>query len=207
MKPWLFDILACPIDKHYPLELIIFAFETTESTFESILKEYEKKEIQKIEDQDTIKVFEKTGNKFLLKDDIVIEKSSPENYLNLILKSIEEMSNFSNKSSLEISKQCFQLTHKQIKPSIENFISKEELSKIETILPELVFLNKMKIEVEIKSGMIYCEKCNRWFPIVDTIPQMLPDEYRDKKKDLEFLKTNKNLLDQKFLNKDLKPYK
>jgi hypothetical protein len=35
---------------------------------------------------------------------------------------------------------------------------------------------------------------------------MLPDEYRDSKKELQFLKTNKNLLDDEFFNKELKPY-
>jgi hypothetical protein len=35
---------------------------------------------------------------------------------------------------------------------------------------------------------------------------MLPDEYRDEKKDIEFLQTNKNLLDQEFLTQDLKPF-
>ncbi|MFX0099466.1 MAG: Trm112 family protein, partial [Candidatus Hodarchaeota archaeon] len=27
MKPWLLEILACPMDKHYPLELTIFEIE------------------------------------------------------------------------------------------------------------------------------------------------------------------------------------
>ena len=35
---------------------------------------------------------------------------------------------------------------------------------------------------------------------------MLPDEYRDQEKDTNFLETNKNLLDQKFLKQDLKPF-
>jgi hypothetical protein len=35
---------------------------------------------------------------------------------------------------------------------------------------------------------------------------MLPDKYREAKKDIEFLTTNKNLLDQEFFNQDLKPF-
>ena len=35
---------------------------------------------------------------------------------------------------------------------------------------------------------------------------MLPDEYRDEEKDTQFLKTNKNLLDDEFLKQDLKPF-
>ena len=37
MKPWLFDILACPIDKHYPLKLYIFKFETNRDEFRLIV--------------------------------------------------------------------------------------------------------------------------------------------------------------------------
>ncbi len=35
---------------------------------------------------------------------------------------------------------------------------------------------------------------------------MLPDEYRDKEKETQFLQTNKNLLDDEFLKQDLKPF-
>jgi len=30
MKPWLLNILACPIDKHHPLEAHVFTWETPE---------------------------------------------------------------------------------------------------------------------------------------------------------------------------------
>jgi len=77
---------------------------------------------------------------------------------------------------------------------------------IDSILPELYFLNKFKTEIEIESGLLFCPKCKRWFPIIETIPQMLPDEYRDKEADILFLKTNKDLLDNTFLKQNLKPY-
>ncbi|GAG67551.1 unnamed protein product [marine sediment metagenome] len=48
--------------------------------------------------------------------------------------------------------------------------------------------------------------CNRWYPIIDTIPQMLPDEFRSKEKEIKFLQNNRNLLDEEFLNQDLKPF-
>jgi uncharacterized protein YbaR (Trm112 family) len=67
-------------------------------------------------------------------------------------------------------------------------------------------LNKIKTETEIKTGLLFCNECNRWYPIIDTIPQMLPDEYRDKKADIKFLKTNKDLLDYAFFKQNLKPY-
>jgi uncharacterized protein YbaR (Trm112 family) len=40
---------------------------------------------------------------------------------------------------------------------------------------------------EITSGIIICSKCNRWYPIIDEIPHMLPDDLREKNEDLSFL--------------------
>ena len=37
---------------------------------------------------------------------------------------------------------------------------------------------------EIVSGIIICSKCNRWYPIIDEIPHMLPDDLREEKEDV-----------------------
>ena len=44
---------------------------------------------------------------------------------------------------------------------------------------------------------------------METIPILLSDEYRDEKKERKFLALaiEKNLLDDKFLKQELKPYK
>ncbi len=34
------------------------------------------------------------------------------------------------------------------------------------------------VKTEIVSGMLICPKCGRWYPIMEEIPIMLPDEYR-----------------------------
>ncbi|HXX05404.1 MAG TPA: Trm112 family protein [Candidatus Bathyarchaeia archaeon] len=52
----------------------------------------------------------------------------------------------------------------------------------------------------IAEGVIFCSECSRFYPIVDEIPIMLPDELRDKNQDIEFLKKNENNLPQKILN-------
>ena len=39
----------------------------------------------------------------------------------------------------------------------------------------------------IKEGVLFCTKCNRFYPIREEIPVMLPDELREKQKDIEFL--------------------
>ncbi len=42
----------------------------------------------------------------------------------------------------------------------------------------------------VKEGVLFCTKCSRYYPIIDEIPVMLPDELREKQKDrdIDFLK-------------------
>jgi len=205
MKPWLFDILACPIDKHFPLKLFIFTYENKPEEFESFLTIYEKRDIEQIKKEDIIKIVKKDPNLYL-KDNVIIEKNTLEVYLDLIISSLNELINIMDKSPYDISKKCLDIAKTDIKQRILEFSKNPKKEKIEEILPELYFINKLKIESEIKSGILFCENCHRWFPIIETIPQMLPDEYRDEQKEIEFLKTNKNLLDVEFFNQDLKPF-
>ena len=205
MKPWLFDILACPIDKHFPLKLYIFTYETKQSEFESFINIYDKRDIIQIKKEEIIKMVKEDENQYI-KDNIIIEKNSIDDYLDLLISSINELENIFDKSTYDVSKKCYDLIKKKIKQQIIEFSRNINVEKIEEIFPELYFLNKIKIEIEIDSGILLCEKCHRWFPIIQTIPQMLPDEYRDTDKELEFLKNNKNLLDENFFNQDLKPF-
>jgi len=117
------DILACPMDKNYPLDLI-----------ELHVKEFENDN--------------SSGETNFVKDD----KNSKKN--NLLINQ-------------------------------ENDIRGEE--------------NKDKIIVIIE-GILYCQKCLRFYPIIDEIPIMLPDELREKEKDLEFLNRWKNNIPQNILN-------
>ena len=36
-------------------------------------------------------------------------------------------------------------------------------------------------------GILFCTKCNRYYPIKEEIPVMLPDELRKRQEDLDFL--------------------
>ena len=205
MKPWLLDILACPIDKHFPLDLYIFSYETNEEEFKEILSFFEKRDIDLIKKENIIEIHEEKGEIYI-RDDIVIEKSLIDTYLKLIISSIKEVNFIHDKSSLKLSKHCFNIIKQDIKDKITNFSNSLEFEQIENILPELYFLNKIKIETEVETGLLFCSECMRWYPIIETIPQMLPDEYRDEKAEIQFLKTNKDLLDNAFFKQNLKPF-
>lgn len=48
-------------------------------------------------------------------------------------------------------------------------------------------------------GALFCQKCSRFYPVIEEIPIMLPDDLRDKKQDLQFLKENKANLPEKII--------
>lgn len=54
-------------------------------------------------------------------------------------------------------------------------------------------------EEEIKEGALVCSKCGRYYPIIDDIPMMLPDELRDRQRDINFLEKWKDRLPDKVL--------
>ncbi len=58
---------------------------------------------------------------------------------------------------------------------------------------------------EINEGLMVCNKCDRWYPIIDEIPHMLPDELRDGKDDLPFMKKWKEKFPKATLEKG-KPF-
>jgi uncharacterized protein YbaR (Trm112 family) len=205
MKPWLFDILACPIDKYFPLKLYIFSFETKPEDFTIFIEIFERKDIDLIKKEDIINVSFEDGKCYII-DNIIIEKTEIVEYFNQIIQSINELDNIVDSSSNKQSKKCFEIIKSIVKPQILQFSKELNPNQLNDILPELYFINKFKLETEIESGLIFCNKCSRWYPIIETIPQMLPDEFRNKAKEIKFLQNNKNLLDEEFFNKDLKPF-
>lgn len=67
---------------------------------------------------------------------------------------------------------------------------------IDKHFPLEIFESNSKDQMVLE-GAIYCTKCSRFYPIIEEIPIMLPDELRDKNKDIEFLKRNQYLLPEK----------
>lgn len=55
----------------------------------------------------------------------------------------------------------------------------------------------------VLEGALVCIKCSRFYPIIEEIPIMLPDELRDKKVELDFLKRHKDELPEKIVKKGI----
>ncbi|HXW02563.1 MAG TPA: Trm112 family protein [Candidatus Nitrosotenuis sp.] len=69
---------------------------------------------------------------------------------------------------------------------------------IDKQFPLEIVETKSKDQIVIE-GALYCAKCSRFYPIIEEIPIMLPDELRDKKQDIDFLEKNKDGLPQKII--------
>ena len=69
---------------------------------------------------------------------------------------------------------------------------------IDKQFPLEIVETKSKDQIVIE-GALYCTKCSRFYPIIEEIPIMLPDELRDKKQDIDFLEKNKDGLPQKII--------
>ena len=80
---------------------------------------------------------------------------------------------------------------------------------------ELYELNSRKIarddsdeqqgESVIEEGILYCGQCARFYPIIDEIPIMLPDDLRDRESDLKFLQKWRDRIPNKVIS-DPQPY-
>ncbi|MBN1216649.1 MAG: hypothetical protein JXA99_14570 [Candidatus Lokiarchaeota archaeon] len=206
MKPWLHDILACPICKHYPLNLIVFSYENDDIFFKELIDDYFRKDLDFHINNKIPELFKEKNQIYYIRDNIIIEKTSINIYLDLIKSSLEEMNYVKDNTLFTYSKKCLNLTKKEVKNKLIEFSNEQNQQKINKIYPELNFINKLKIETEIKDGLLFCSKCERWYPIIDSIPHMLPDKYRNKEDDIEFLKIHQKSLDPEFLNKNLKPF-
>ncbi|MET1101803.1 MAG: Trm112 family protein [Pyrodictiaceae archaeon] len=57
------------------------------------------------------------------------------------------------------------------------------------------------LKVEVVTGVIYCPNCGRWYPIIDEIPRMLPDNLRKRSEDLKFLRMYSDRLPEKITMK------
>lgn len=59
-------------------------------------------------------------------------------------------------------------------------------------------------EIETKedliiSGVLYCNNCSRYYPIIEEIPILFPDELRDRNSEIQFLNKHRNKLPEKII--------
>ncbi len=149
--------------------------------------------------EQAIKTFEKNlvntendeeGN-LLARDLIVLGKKPLPEYLRLILEKIKELEVFHDTTDSFLVSQLTKIlssVRENVKQAIDELnkgvAPSEVIPKVEL---NLNLLNAYKQRVEVEEGLLRCPRCKRWYPIVETIPQMLPDNLRHQKKDLEFL--------------------
>ena len=55
-------------------------------------------------------------------------------------------------------------------------------------------------DATIIDGILFCNKCYRFYPVIDEIPVLLPDELREKQKDIDFLHKWHNKIPSRVVN-------
>ena len=60
--------------------------------------------------------------------------------------------------------------------------------------------DKDNADAIITEGILFCNKCYRFYPIIDEIPVLLPDELREKQKDIDFLHKWHHKIPSKVIN-------
>jgi len=113
------------------------------------------------------------------------------------------------KAKLDPSTSTTIVDNKSLNGNITSEIEKENDRKVKepstiTTNPSDFKMNNNSFEI-VEEGLLLCRTCHRFYPITEEIPIILPDELRDKKKDLEFLKTWNELIPNDLL-KNLKPW-
>src|SRR5919204_1094538 len=60
--------------------------------------------------------------------------------------------------------------------------------------------NSSNQDTIISDGILFCNKCYRFYPIIEEIPVLLPDELREKQKDIDFLQKWHDKIPSKVIN-------
>ena len=74
----------------------------------------------------------------------------------------------------------------KIKVQKEEAICAEVVRKLEPIFQGLLLMNYFLFVMEISEGLLICPECNRWYPIIQTIPRLFPKTMKRTELDLEF---------------------
>jgi len=156
MKPWLLNILACPIDKHHPLEAYFFRWGMDSERIKQLVKGTDISEEQ-------ISVLRKQ-----VRDGVI---SFP---------SLKEISDVSGNSDAG-------LLRKNAVEAAGGTAGEESLRRLYS------YLNL----TDVAEGLLVCPECGRWYPIgckVESIPELLPDELREKEPEAAWVEKWRKLL-------------
>ncbi len=203
MKLWLLEILACPIDKSFPLELTVFKWENEgkeDDKIKQLIEMYKNKQVLPPKTETPLHLEIKDDNKLYINDFLILKPTPLKSYLQELIQKLTELdlvndlSQWQGKNALKL---CSETINENLKDALKKITEisnanptqedSEKIMKIyESIIPDLEFLNLFKYNLEIDEAVIKCPKCNRWFPVFETIPQMLPDEVRNSESDRKF---------------------
>lgn len=198
MKLWLLEILACPIDHAFPLELIILKWQPAQN------QENPSDKVAELLDQYSKKIFtisespihtESRPEGLFVRDFLVLKFHPCGDYFHSLIEKIAELGVVQDKSEWK-GQQALELIKTQIKARLKEAETKlianpkldanQTMEILQSVQPELIFLNLFKYQLEIEDGVMFCPECHRWFPIFETIPQMLPDDLRQAEQDNAF---------------------
>ncbi len=198
MKLWLLEILACPIDKAFPLKMTILNWQNEANDIDIIkdlIERYQNGEVLEKNMQTPLKIDSTDEKNLLINDLLILKPTEFSQYLSELLEKIKELDFVQDKSKYAGTK-ALELISNQVRQklgSVLDTLTSEE-TKIEEqqillkeITLELEFLNIFIYKLEIEDAVIECPQCQRWYPVFETIPQMLPDNVRDIEKDQNFI--------------------
>jgi uncharacterized protein YbaR (Trm112 family) len=167
LKPWLLNILACPIDKHHPLDAYFFTLETPEADMQRMALEAGKP------DESLSQKYRQLAKQIL--DDTISPSS---------IKTIKDKTGSDHSAILK---------EKAIK-ALEKAGKSKDLDQkglLEKLPGEVDALYRYLNMVEVREGVLVCSECGRWYPIgnnVETIPELMPDDLREREKELDWMR-------------------
>ena len=183
MKPWLLNLLACPINKHHPLEAYFFKWTNTPEEIDAQLSALETKTTDF-----------KSELKLLAKQviDGVISQSAVES--------------IHDKSGVDAAVEL----HGLVVEAVERVVSRKESGINEVVdSGDLTALHRYMNLLDVEVGLLLCTECGRWYPIgssVKSVPEMLPDDLRDEETDLAWLREWKEKIPEDILRSG-KPFR
>lgn len=167
MKPWLLNVLACPIDKHHPLEAYFYKWEPSPEELKKINSEAGK------------------PNQHFAKQYKHLAKQISDGTISLpSMKAIVDQAE--SVATLELQSDMVKFIDRL---SFEE--DKSEASLLAKYPEGIDVLYRYLNLLEVEEGLLRCPKCGRWYPIgnsVETIPELMPDDLRDAEKDSEWLR-------------------